>query len=230
MLNKFFLCAAAFFVATGANAAVVDGLSDVTDNGGGSYTFVFDTVKKDIDGTGMGLRFTGGGIEIIASSDQGRVRQDYPANGGLGVLGRSGTDNLELGLGETLMLEFSRAVEIVNWTFNGRQGSDGHTDAADGRFDTVSDGVTRIDFDARGLDGISFDFVPDQFASVCEFGPEYCDTKSILFKAPTNGTPFKGYLESITVKVSPVPVPAALPLMLGALGGLGFAARRRRKA
>jgi len=35
---------------------------------------------------------------------------------------------------------------------------------------------------------------------------------------------------SITVNVAPVPVPAALPLLLAGLGGLGLVARRKRKA
>lgn len=32
------------------------------------------------------------------------------------------------------------------------------------------------------------------------------------------------------IRFAPIPVPAAFPLMLGALGGLGFMARRRRKS
>jgi len=35
---------------------------------------------------------------------------------------------------------------------------------------------------------------------------------------------------AMNVNVSPVPLPAALPLLLGALGGMGFVARRRRKS
>jgi len=34
----------------------------------------------------------------------------------------------------------------------------------------------------------------------------------------------------MTVNVAPIPVPAALPLLLAGLGGLGLAARRKRKA
>jgi hypothetical protein len=186
--------------------------------------------KSDIDDTGMGLCFTGGGIEIIASSDQGRVRKDYPANGGLGVLGWTGTDNFELSLGETLKLTFNRTVDIVNWTFNGLLGSDGHTDAADGRFRVTLDGDPSLGTNASAsdFDGISFEAVPEGIPSLCGASSIYCDVEEIMFSDSRDGTPFKGYLESITVKVSPVPVPAALPLMLGALGGLGFATRRRK--
>ena len=227
MFNKFTLCAAAICLASDASAAVVAGLSDVTDNGGGSYTFVFDSVKSDIDGTGMGLGFFGGGISIVATSAQGRVRQDYPANGGLGVLGNTGTDNLELELGETLTLTFSRAVEIVNWTFNGLRANDGHQDAADGSFFAGGDFGGHGD-SADRFDGVGSDLVPDAFSSMCNLNPTFCSTSTFMI-SKNGGDAFKGYLESITIKVAAVPVPAALPLMLGALGGLGFAARRRRK-
>lgn len=47
---------------------------------------------------------------------------------------------------------------------------------------------------------------------------------SLLYVA-TNGNP-----SIFEVSFAPVPVPASLPLLLGALGGAGFLARRRKKA
>ncbi|MEX0281760.1 MAG: VPLPA-CTERM sorting domain-containing protein [Arenibacterium sp.] len=230
-MKKTAIAALIALAGTAAHAAPVPGLSDVTDNGGGSYTFIFDSVKADIDGTGMGLFFTGGGIDIIATSAQGIVRQDYPGNGGLGVLGRNGgTDNLELGLGETLNLNFSRAVDIVGWTLNGLLSKNGHQDAADGFFGVNTDGSFQGTLDATRWDGVGSDTVPGSFLSVCGVDVNYCDVEDFTLVAPKLGTPFKGYLESITIQVAPVPVPAALPLMLGAIGGLAFAARKRRRA
>jgi len=50
------------------------------------------------------------------------------------------------------------------------------------------------------------------------------DNLQFLYVA-TNGDP-----SILNVEYTPVPVPAALPLMVGGLGLLGFAARRKRKA
>lgn len=228
-MKIFLIGAIAMLGATTAHAAVIPGLSAVTDNGGGSYTFVFDTVTSDIDGTGMGLSFSGFGLSIIASSDQGRVRQDFPAHGGLGVLGPSGTDNLELGLGETLKLVFSQTVEVVNWTFNGLGSSDGHTDAADGRFLAESLG-SNISTDASLFDGVGSDVVPGSASSVCAINDRFCATDTVLFRASgSTETRFKGYLESVTIKVAAVPVPASLGLMLAGIAGLGAVARKRRR-
>jgi hypothetical protein len=91
-VKKSILAVLALMGATGASAANVDGFNDVTDNGDGTLTFVFDTIPNppndiDGDGSGDGIRFSGFGLDVIAQSDQGIVRQDWPGNGGLGVLG-----------------------------------------------------------------------------------------------------------------------------------------------
>lgn len=220
--------------ATAGQASVVNGFNDVTDLGGGIFKFVFDTVPSDIIGTGSGIKFTGGGIDITATSAEGKVIQDHPANGGLGVLSAAGpSDNLELSLGETLMLSFSRSVEIVNFTFNGLLSSDGHTDAADGRFE-VTEGSIFLSADAGIFDGVGTDFVPGSSSSVSDFDPTFLDVTSLLFGedllSGTSATPFKGYLESVTIKVSPVPVPASFALLALGLGAFGAMGRKKRKA
>ena len=220
------LCAMAVFASTSAHAAVVAGDSNVTNNGGGISTFVFDQVSGDINGTGDGLSFTGGGTSFIATSGQGTVRQDYPSNGGLGVIASTGTDNLETNLGETLLLTFSAAVDIIGFTFNGTLGSNGHTDAASGAFSSSS-GIGTISGDASALDGIG-----DTFGlggtSLCSINIGFCSTTSILF----SGSEFKGYLESITFKIAPgappVPLPASLGFLFAGMAGLGYFGRKKR--
>ena len=224
---------AALCLATGASAATVPGLSNFTVNGDGSVTFIFDSVGSDIDGTGMGLSFSGGGLSFVASSAQGIVRQDAPANGGLGVLSAAaGTDNLELGLGETLLLSFtSDRVKVVNWTFNGELNKNGHQDASNGLFAAqVSNGQTLVS-NTSVFDGVGTDFVPDSFSSVCDFAFGFCNTDSILFTentAQTGAAPFKGYLESITIAA--VPLPASLAFLLAGVAGLGTLSRKRKKS
>lgn len=227
-MKKTIIAAAMLVGATSAQAATVNGFNDVQDLGNGIYKFVFDTLPKnpgDIDGTGMGLKFTNGvGLDLIATSEQGRVRQDYPGNGGLGVLGTTGTDNLETALGETLKLGFSSSVSIVNWTFNGLMNKDGHQDAADGKFkaDVV---LGSLDDSASVFDGVGSDVVPDLENSVCDFNSAFCNVSSILF----SGSSFKGYLESITVQVPAVPLPASAGFLIAGLAGFGVAKRKRRK-
>ena len=227
------IVAALFALAgTSASAAPVSGFNNVVDNGGGSYTFIFDTVASDIIGNSDGIIFAGGGINITATSAQGRVIQDHPANGGLGVLSKAGpSDNLELSEGETLSLKFSQAVDIVGWTLNGLLGQNGHQDAADGRFGVAIDGSFVASSSASNWDGVGSDTVPGNFPSICGVQSTFCGVSDFALVTPRGSLPpFKGYLESITIQVAAVPVPAAMPLMIGALGGLAFAARRRRRA
>lgn len=55
------------------------------------------------------------------------------------------------------------------------------------------------------------------------------DASSLTFHITGQDGPYDTGLDAFTLSdVSRVPVPAALPLLLAALGGLGFAARRRK--
>jgi hypothetical protein len=230
-VRKLFIVALALLGATGANAAVVNGFSDVTNNGDGTLTFIFDTATSAAagDGSGDGLLFSDGVLNILVQSAQGTVRQEPAENGGLGVLATdgSGTDGLDTGLGETLKLSFSSSVEIVNFTFNGLIGVDEKTAAAEGGFKaSVLGSIGSIEVDASTFDGIEPDVV--DFFSLCgDFGL-FCNTTTLLFSA-SDSNPFKGYLESVTVRVNAVPVPASLGLLGLGMAGLGLVARKRRK-
>ncbi|ABD54990.1 VPLPA-CTERM sorting domain-containing protein [Jannaschia sp. CCS1] len=214
--------------AAAAQAAPVLGLSDVTNNGGGSYTFTFDSVGGDIVGTGDGLSFSGGGISFLASANGGRVIQDAPANGGLGILGNNGgSDNLEISLGEILTLTFGQSVNILNFTLNGLRNGNGHQDAADGSLGVSADGQQFIG-NAENFDGVAPDTVPVGVASICSVNPAFCSVSSLAFLADPAGDDFKGYLESITVELAPVPLPASLGFLALGLGGLAAVRRRAR--
>ena len=134
-LKQFFAALGVLMIGTAANAAPVAGFSDVTDNADGTYTFLFDTLPgPDIDGTGMGLIFSGFGLDLTVTGNGGVVRQDVPGDGGLGIYNGAGpTDNLESADGEILNFSLSEVFDLVAITFNGELGKNGHQDDPTGR-------------------------------------------------------------------------------------------------
>ena len=50
----------------------------------------------------------------------------------------------------------------------------------------------------------------------------------VTFTLADSGEGASGAIDNISFEVAPIPVPAAMPLMLAGLGGLAFVARRRR--
>ncbi len=220
MMKKLLVGAIALACASGvAHAAPVAGYDNFHTSSGNMTTFIFDGLPSDIDGTGDGIIFTEGSLTVTATGSgldgsgapEGRiVRQDHPADGGLGVLGNPNGDNL--GIGEILTLTFSRAVDILGFTLN-----DGHNDAANGAFAFGPLSSTANLFDGVGTEGAGQ-------GNLCGFNAGFCGVTSISLSS----TGFTGYLESI--KVSNVPLPAPLGLLLVSAAGLGFVARKRRGA
>ncbi len=215
MMKKLLVGAFALACASGvAHAAPVAGHDSFHSSGGGMTTFVFDGLPSDIDGNSEGIIFSEGGLTVTATGSSGgsfrTVRQDHPAHGGLGVLGAPNGDNL--GVGEVLTLTFSKVVNILGFTLN-----DGHTDPASGSF-----AFGAIAGDASGFDGVGAE---NPFnGSLCASVAGFCGVTSISLSS----TGFTGYLESI--KVSVVPLPAPLGLLLVGAAGLGLVARKRRHA
>lgn len=214
-MKKLLASSVALFCAASVHAAPVAGFSDFTDNGGGSFTFVFDTLGADINDVGEGLSFTNGsGLDFVATATGGPVIQDYPAHGGLGVDGDPDGDNL--GVGEFLTLAFNQTISLLGFTLN-----DGHQDAASGDFTLNSSGGPAHLFDGVGNEN------PYQ-GQICAATFLFCNINALTFGSiGANG--FTGYVESVTVQVSAVPLPASLGFLFAGLGGLGIAGRRRRK-
>ncbi|WP_422039319.1 hypothetical protein [Roseibium sp.] len=219
-MKKLLVGAIALACASGvAHAAPVAGFDDFHTSGGNMWNFVFDGLPADVDGKDgggnpVGIIFTEGSLTVTATGSSGGsdrvVRQDHPADGGLGVLGSPNGDNL--GIGEILTLTFSRAVDILGFTLN-----DGHTDAATGGFTFGPLSSTADLFDGVGSEGAGQ-------GDLCSSYAGFCGVTSISLSS----TGFTGYLESI--KVQAVPLPAPLGLLLVGAAGLGLAARKRRGA
>ena len=222
------ILAFSFCVAAAAShAAPVSGFNNVIDLGGGVYKFIFDTAPSDRIGNSDGIIFdNGSGLTVTATSAQGSVIQDAPANGGLGVLANNGgTDNMETSLGETILLTFNMAIDVIDVSLNGLLNSNGHTDEADGQFAINGIFGFATNYDDVGTN----DGVPDTVPSLCGAVPQLCDITTLLFTAGVTAD-FKGYIESVTIRIDPVPVPASIGLLGLGLAGLGAMARRKRKA
>jgi hypothetical protein len=110
--------------------------------------------------------------------------------------------------------------------------------ASSGSFSFASD----VAFGGAYISGFDFEVIFELFlngSSVAVFNSIFPSSVATLVGSGYSGlidevrvstAASEGYfvLDDVTYSVSPVPVPAALPLMLLALGGLGLAARRRR--
>jgi hypothetical protein len=218
--------AAVFTMSIGvyAHAIPVVGFSDVTDNGGGSYTFTFDTLPgPDIIGAdgltfgafGIGLTVTGSDAVSLTRD----VIQDVPSNGGLGVNGGAFGDNM--GSGEKLTFTFDQSIDLLDISLNGLINGDGHQDAANGDFRLIAGGSS-ITGPANIFDGVGGDdFAQDLVDLNGGFG------NINAFDVLTLAREWHGYVESITIRTSQVPEPSVLALFGAGIVGLGFARRSK---
>ena len=221
-MKKIIATAALAAVSCSAFAMPTPGDSSLNTYGpNGAASFVFDTNSATldvIDQTGLGISFTAGPLGLTVTSvgtPIGKVIQDRPGNGGLGVDGiihDDGPFSDNMGGGEALRFDFDRAVALSSIDLNGLVGSNGHTNRADGRLNFVTSAgtitVSAADFDGRGTDAAL---------------PSIFDSSITWFEVETLSDSWHGYVDSLTARV-PAPGIAAL---LG-FGLVGIAAVRRR--
>ena len=194
----------------GAQAAVVDFVAEAAGNERG----VADGTTINFDGLDVTFTSLSEGAFFAYFDDLSSGR---PA--GLGVCevlsagpgsecATPGDDNIRSG--EAVTLTFGDTVQIANLSF---------TDAD--HFDLNSNDVNTLLIAINDPD----DFVRYTFAEAVAL--VLSDVDLIRFAFDDSGTGLQFYVNSFTAEV---PLPAAAPLMMAGLAGLGFWTRRRRKA
>lgn len=204
MLRVFVLATALALSAGGASAAVVTGGAPAhfVDFGAAGTTdaerFVFDVDGTSVTATAKGLL---GPREVRRTAD------------GLGVNGgRFDPEKDEVGKFQTLALDFDRTFGLATIVLDDL--TKGWFKQDRGHVDLVKDGsvLRTVAFGAGSA--------IDERATIAFAGGTRVD--ALIFKA-------EGLASNFAVRgISEVPVPAALPLMASALGGLAWLRRRAR--
>lgn len=206
-MRKFLIAAAATLAATtGANAALLDFVAEAAGNERGVA-----------DGTTINF----GGIDVTFSATNGFAYFDDVSGGpgGLGVCttlsaaatcSPSSDDSISIDPdgAEAVELSFAEAVTLSDHTFN---------DFAHNDITNRSDLTLLVNINGAGFNSITF---ADAAALVI------AGVTTIEFAVDTAATGIGFYVSSITA----VPLPATAPLLISGLAGLGFAARRKRRA
>lgn len=221
------------FSAFQANAAIITdtGVSVVSDNGDGTYTFTFDTgfTTDRLNKDGSGLTFSGYGIDLtVTGSDD--VIQDWPAHGGLGVDGGAGGDNLAGA--EWLRFDIGGGLfDFVGFSLNGS-----HQDEfADNYPCNAVNATTSSWAGQRGWCAQDQDVAHAVYADIYDddypnHNDKYDDVSWVSFTQYDSRHTFSGYIESFTIRASAVPEPGSLALLGLGLAGLGFSRRKANKA
>lgn len=195
--------------ATGAGAATLDFVAEANNNGE--------------RGVANGTTLTIGGVDVsfdagngVAYFDRSSPAEVLNGGAGLGVCSSGLTSSAQCVVSSDDNVTISEAVTL---TFGSAQNISGLLFNAEGHHALTSDTLT-LQFATNGGALASFtfaDLMTQSFANV---------TSATFAYGGTN--PDQYYVSALTA-VAAVPLPATLPLMAGALGLLGFGAKRRRK-
>lgn len=178
-----------------------------------------------------GLNYEREGITLTVNAYAGgddpvqtRLIQDiFPDDSGLGAWSEdnSSDDQTQFDAGESIEFIFAQVYTITDVEFNAGGDTD-CTNTSDGSGEGVC-GEFRLDiYDAANLliSTAVIDITNQNVISILGTGARFVLTAL---------TPEGGFSVA-QFTVSDVPVPAALPLLLSGLAGLGFASRRRKSA
>ena len=161
-------------------------------------------------------------LDNLTDANATRLIQDRsPSDSGLGAFGvgeSSSDDQTQFEKGEAIKFVFSEIVTVTDVEFNRGGDTDctpygGGSEGPCGNFDLYIDGAYKGEYTAINL------------ISVLGRGLEF-----VLIAIDDPQFDLAGGFTIAELKASVVPVPAALPLLLSGLAGLGFASRRRKSA
>ena len=206
--------------ALSAQAALVD----FTDSA--SYTISGSTGSGSVSGIAYQISATGGNLNNSEAgpSEAGRTGPLAGTVDGLGV----GDDEITFG-NQSVTVTFASAVNVVSLYFLDLFGTNpgGAAEATDEMVNVSVDGGEGVVFSAQTLN-------QDGTVGLGAFTGLMLSGTSFTFTAmePNDafGSPDFALAGIEFSDIAPIPLPAGGLLLAGALGGLGFAARRRRRA
>lgn len=193
-------------MSAGANAAVLDFAADADLNGERAVT------NLTLDGVAMTLSATRGALPanayLDASGGEGPAGLGVCLNLLSGECNPSNDDNVTID--ETVTIAFDAGpFDIRTLSFRG-----------EGHVDKNGDAVNTLLIALNGGLAVAYTFAAAVAAAI---GGAFLGANSISF-AFGGASPDQFYINAI----SDVPLPAALPLLLAGVAGLGFASRRRK--
>ena len=182
-----------------------------------------------------------GGVTMTAVANNGGAINVYNSGGGAGLyIGSITSGPLNTNTNTTAPasgsygLEFSQAITSISFVFDWLTKST-HGEEALSMFSTDNGALSLAAANFTNLGGTSLDAGAQTINTTVGRGKgsvtySGADFTSFYFDHTQNPRNIGFTVTNVTVELAPVPLPAALPMLAAALGGLGLIRRTRRKS
>ncbi len=225
---------AATFVFKGATSVNNVTPTNASDATCGSLVTPTDICNVEVGGVWQSLEYEQDGVDLTVNGYTGgeatRLIQDRsPADSGLGVwseFGDTSADQTQSSSGEAIEFIFNSLVRVTDVEFNA--GADTScSNVTPATIEGTCGSFLLQVFDTSDVEIFSMVYDVTSVDMLAELGVA---GKRFLLTALDLGEDFPTGFSIGQLTVNQVPVPAALPLLLSGLAGLGFASRRRKSA